>query len=105
MPSKHLLKYLKKGKLALIEHFKKQKLSQISPFFNKKQLYIKNAQSDICDINNTKDDTKDKTTQFQNKNANKTISNLENRQKSDEKLSLNKVLPKIKEKVFMQNVL
>lgn len=44
---KQQLAYLKNAKLALIEHFKKQKLEQ-SQFTNTEQLYTSN-------INNTKD--------------------------------------------------
>lgn len=54
---------------------------------------------------NMENNTKDEITWFWNKNANKTESDLETGEKSDEKPSLDKALPKIEEVVSMQNIL
>lgn len=64
MLSKYRLEHLKKARLISVKHFKKQKSSPISPFFNIKQPYINDAQFDIYDINNTQDNMEDKITWF-----------------------------------------
>lgn len=94
-----------KVRLASIERFKKQKLSQIFSSSNTKQFYIKDAQFDICNINNIEDNIKNKITWFWNKNINKTEFNLESERKLNKQSSLDKALPKTKEAVFMQSVL
>lgn len=94
------LKRLKKTRLASVEHFKRQKLSQIFLLSNTKQPRIDNTESNIVDMNNTED----KVIWFWNKSVNKTESDLEGRGKSDiEKSSLDQALVKIKEVVLIQN--
>lgn len=104
MPSKRRLEHLKKARLASVEHFKKQKLSQISPSSNREQPRIEDAQSDTCDTNNTEDDTEDETTWIWNESANETEYDLESGGKSDEEPSLDEALPRTEEAVSMQSV-
>lgn len=100
MPSKLQFEHLKKARLELVEHSKKQKLSRIPPPSNTKQPRIDDAQSDIGNIDNIKDEA----TWFWNKNVNKTESDLESREKSDvEEISLDHTLPKTKEIVSIQS--
>ena len=61
MLSKSWLEDLKKTKLISVEHYKKQKLNQISPLSNMIQPYVDDAQSNIDDINSMEDNTEDKT--------------------------------------------
>lgn len=84
----------------MIAHSKKQKLSKIPPLSNTKQPCIDDAQFDIGNIDNIKDEA----TWFWNKNTNKTESDLESREKSDiEEISLDYALPRTKEAVSIQS--
>lgn len=102
---KILIYILKKAKLVLVENFTKQKLNEISLFFNGKQFCKKNNYYDIYNINHTKNNIKDKTIWFQIKSINKTESNLKNGPKLDKKLSLDNILPKIKKIIRIKNLI
>ena len=89
---------MKKARLVSVEYFKKQKLSQISPSCNTKQHCIEDVKSNICDTNNTEDET----TWLCHESTNETKSDLESGGKSDEKPSLDEALPRTKAAISMQ---
>ena len=102
MQSKRRLEHLKKARLASVEHFKRQKLSQIPPPSNTKQPRIDDAQSDTADTDNTEDEA----TWFWNESANETESDSEGGGKSDvEEPSLDQALPRTEEAVSIQSCL